>query len=376
MTDQPLKIVIVGAGLVGLSTADAMLARGCEVTILEARSGPVRGTSFSNSGMIHPSQARPWGVQGDLRSDHIDALTADIRDLATQSRVALTARMEALSLDAALLRAEGCFQMFESAMDRDAAIINYAKDGVAAKTHEDHPTIFDRPAVYFNEDRSADARTYGLALARAVQAAGGTLIYEAQPIFITKGECEGVPSISLGSHTFPADHIIIAAGAQTPDLLAPLGLSCPITPVRGWAADFSWPDNVARAEFPAVPVMDTASRSAFTPFADRFRLSGTWDEDSIEPLLRRWATIAPSLMRAVSAPLSVWSGLRPVCALGRPIISETPIKGLWVNSGHGHLGWTLCTASGSLMADMIVDGTDDDRFLYPGLKDDASDATA
>jgi D-amino-acid dehydrogenase len=72
-------------------------------------------------------------------------------------------------------------------------------------------------------------------------------------------------------------------------------------------------------------------------------------------------------MQALPRPDRVWSGDRPVSLLGRPIISESPIKGLWVNSGHGHMGWTLSMASGELIAQMIFDGQSAPAFSWPNI---------
>ncbi|MEP1230533.1 MAG: FAD-dependent oxidoreductase, partial [Litorimonas sp.] len=126
--------------------------------------------------------------------------------------------------------------------------------------------------------------------------------------------------------------------------------------------------NYARPDMalPNMPVMDAATRSALTVFEDHIRLSGTWNEPDEMALLTRWRDIAPHVMERLASPLFHWSAHRPVSRAGRPYISATSIPHIWINTGHGHLGWTLCAASAELMARMILDGDVDKRFFYSG----------
>lgn len=354
-----LDVVVIGAGLIGLSTADALAARGVSVTVIEARGAPVRGTSFSNSGMIHPSQFRPWGAKPSAADR--DAGLA-VRDLAHASLAPLRDAMTRLGLSEATARPIGCYQIFPDLDAARTAQSLLARDGVDANVVIDPDRTFSRPALYFPDDRSADAKQYGEALADDLAKRGVTFIYDAQDLRLRDGG-DGAVAVALAGHRFRADHVVAAAGAQTAELLAPLGLGARITPVRGWAVDFALPKG---RPLPPVPVMDSTSRSALTVFADRFRLSGTWGEDSAKPLLERWAAIMPDVVAQAGKPLSVWSGLRPVSDAGRPFIGPTPVKGLWINAGHGHLGWTLCAGSGALIADMILGGARDPRFAFAG----------
>ena len=108
--------------------------------------------------------------------------------------------------------------------------------------------------------------------------------------------------------------------------------------------------------------MDAESRSAMTVLGQTLRFSGTLGEASAQPLLKRWFHLAPDIMSVLSPAREVWSGLRPISPRGRPYISATSIPNLWVNTGHGHMGWTLCTGSGELMAEMILGEKEDTRF--------------
>ena len=346
-------ILILGAGLIGLSAADALLRRGARVTVLEQAADVMRGASFANSGMIHPSQACNWA--GPANDSSVDAA---VQSLALRSLELLGERMAALELDQMTARAPGCFQIFDTAADVALAATRLEARGITADICPASARTFHRPALFFAGDRSGDARLYGEALARDILARGGIIHTAAETPHILLN-ASGAPSVIAGDTCFTPDSLVVACGAQSVDILRPIGIDLPVKPVRGWAADFARPDG---ASIPEVPIMDAPSRSALTPFSDRVRLSGTWGEASVYPLLTRWTAIAPKLMALLGDPQSVWSGLRPVSAMGRPFIGPTSVPGLWVNAGHGHMGWTLCAGSGALLADMICDGYNDGRF--------------
>lgn len=354
MTAASPHIIIVGAGLIGLSCADSLLSDGATVTLLDARPGPVRGASFANSGMIHPSQSGGW-VRSGGEADLSDA----VHDFAMSSRDMLMSRMESLGLDTMRARSRGCYQIHDNMDAAMRAQADYERVGVRANPVTDPVATFGRPALYFPDDRSADARAYGMALSDAVQAAGATLITNAAEVRLDRigGERIGV---RLGTHRFHADHIVIACGAQSSALLKQLALSLAVEPNRGWAADFSVPETLA---LPNVPVMDAVSRSAFTPFRNRIRVSGTLGEDTAKPLLARWSEILPISLQSLGPPLQLWSGLRPMSKTGAPIIDRVA-DGLWVNTGHAHMGWTLCAASGRLLADLIAGRRAKTPFAY------------
>ena len=132
--------------------------------------------------------------------------------------------------------------------------------------------------------------------------------------------------------------------------------------MRGFSVNFDKPDMA----LPYAPLMDSKTHSAMTIFEDHLRLSGTLNEESARPLLQRWCELAPDIMRALKPAKEIWSGLRPMSKAGRPYIGRTSVPGLWVNTGHGHMGWTLCAGSGDLIARMIVDGATDERFAMAG----------
>lgn len=348
-----LNILVIGAGLIGLSTADALMMRGHEVTLVDARSGAARGTSYANSGMIHPSQAWPWFFDGEVA--HEKAAFKAVHDLALRSKILLQDKL----LDLGLYKdhpVAGCYKIYSDMTAARLAQKRYHESGVNSRAVMDIEASLGHSALYFEDDFWGNARDYALALEADLKARGAVFIYDAPNLRIRRGD-QGVTAQMKG-HIFHADHVIIAAGPQSPSVLGQLGLSLPLKAVRGFAVNFEKPDMA----LPFAPIMDSKTYSALTIFEDHLRLSGTINEDSARPLLQRWCELAPDIMRALKPAKEIWSGLRPMSKAGRPYIGRTSVPGLWVNTGHGHMGWTLSAGSGDLMARMILDGETDERF--------------
>ncbi len=352
------KILIIGAGLIGLSTADALQRRGADVTITDARSGPMRGTSYSNSGMLHPSQAKSWIPSGDISFDR--AATKLTLELARESQYSLLQNFQSLGLTETLSRQMGCYQIYEDSRAAQLAQKDYQSVGIKTDLMSDAVKTLGHLALYFPEDRSGDPLEYGRALSTRLKSNGALFIYSASDMRLRRGQ-NGVTA-QLRGHIFHCDHVIICAGPQSADILEQVGLKLTLTNARGFAVNFERP----AMELPQVPLMDTKTRSALTVLGDVLRLSGTIGEASAQPLLKRWYHLAPDIMSAVAPAREVWSGLRPLSPMGRPYISATSVPGLWLNTGHGHMGWTLCSGSGELMAEMVLDGREDNRFAYGG----------
>lgn len=356
MADSP-EIIIIGAGLIGLCTADALASRGASVTVVEARSGPCEGTSFSNSGMIHPSQAQSWASRR-MGVHDVDAARVSA-DLGARSRTLLLEQMDRLGLPK---RESGSLKLYPDLDAARAAQKDFNVIGIHTNIVIDPVNTFGLTACQFPNDSSGNSRKFGLALAADLAARGVSFIYDADDVDIRR--IDGAFDIRVSSRILKTDRLVLAAGINTAELLARMEIRMPLKPVSGAAADFAMPAETD--DLPSCPVMDSESRSALTVFDDFVRIGGGWELSEPASLLDRWADIAPGLMLRLGAPLSTWTGVRPVSPAGRPYISETSIPNLWVNAGHGHMGWTLCAGSGELLAQMILDGHKDRRFAFSG----------
>jgi len=347
------NILIVGAGLIGLSTADQLMARGANVTLVDARSGAAQGTSYSNSGMIHPSQARPWQFSGDKGQE--EAVFKAVHDLAEKSKHILEDKLTGFNLWTKH-DVSGCYKIYPNMAAARQAQGQYANDGVMSRVVMDVQATLGHTTLYFENDIWANAYGYCKALEADLHQRGATFIYDAPNLRLRRSE-DSVTA-GLDGHIFKSDHVIICAGPQSADVVSMLGMNLSIEKLRGFAVNFDRPDIA----LPPAPLMDSQTHSAMTIFDDHIRFSGTVGEDSARPLLKRWYELAPQIMASLKPANEIWSGLRPMSKAGRPYIGRTDMMNLWVNVGHGHMGWTLSAGSADLMARMIMDGETDERF--------------
>ena len=352
-------VAIIGAGLIGLSAADSLLNKGLSVFVSEIKSAPMTGASFCNSGMIHPSQSAPWAHLGLSAKARLSA-GADVFALARRSEELITARAKELNLPQKD-RAQGCLQIYPTHSAWEEASARSAALGIPYKRRPAGAMFGDKPALFFPQDRSGNAYDYGTALAADISARGGEIFtQQGASIWVEAGRVIG---LRLGDRDIRARHVVLAAGMQSKRLAARVGLALPIKRVCGWAVNYARP---AGLDIPDYPVMEAGHCSALSVFDNRLRLSGTLGEANADKLIDIWTALAPKLLaslgEAIAAP---WTGDRPVSETGKPFIGRSALPGLWVNTAHGHMGWTLCAGSGELLADMIVDGKSDTRFSVP-----------
>ena len=351
MKDAP-HIIIIGGGLIGLSTADALSLGGAKVTVIEARDRVMGGASFSNSGMVHLSQAHPWvsviGVNGLA-----DNAAQSVLALAQYSAPLIMTKSKAMGLSMNH-RAPGCLQIFPDVQSWTAAQDRYDGLGINYRRQPAGGVLGDKPALLFPDDTSGNAFDYGLALSKRLLKAGVAIMTgQGATLRLEKGRVIGV---SIGDTHIDADHVILAAGADSAAVAAQAKLHLPIKAVAGYALTFLKADNLG---LPDIPVMDFATRSCLTVFGNKVRLSGTVDQDSADCLLTIWDDLIPGLRDALGAPITPpWRGERPASLTGKPLIGRTGVPGLWVNTGHAHMGWTLCAGAGAVMADMILGGSE------------------
>ncbi|WP_026353218.1 FAD-dependent oxidoreductase [Solimonas variicoloris] len=403
------SVVVVGAGLMGLCTAAALHQRGYDVRVIER--GPDVGleTSFANGGMLTPSMSEPWnapGVQWQLlkwigRADAPMLLRPEalghyldwgVRFLASSTRVRYQAAIRANFLLSAYsmqtmrkLRAAldlhycdartGTLKIFRDQASLDASM----KRGEALKDlgllclHLTTDQILKRVpllatksativgGIYYPEDEVGDAHLFCQALRSALMKRGvaiecGTTVTG----FRTQGG--GVVAVEIEGGEIAARCVVVAASAWSPALLKPLGIKLPVRPVKGYSLSVRLSDP---ALLPPLPIIDDDLHAAATPLGGMLRLAGTaefcgWnariDPARIETLWRFLKSCSPELFDAAHPDdARSWCGFRPMAADGRPYIGETQIRGLYVNTGHGHLGWTQAAGSGALMA-AIIDG--------------------
>ncbi len=404
-------IIVIGAGLAGIAAAWSLRKKGFNVSVIEANDGPALETSFANAGALTPSEPEPWnepGVQWQLLSSLFDphaAMKLRLRPLpgligwglrflrnSTRSRYHAAGEAnfilsrysleqtrsvgDALGLEFDNLQ-RGTLKVFQSESRLDAAAAaaeRLAPLGLAYERLDRAAAVALEPqlaatadrlvgAIHYPMDESGDARAYATALVEAAKAEGVEFEW-ALPVTGLIDRAGKIVGVFTETEEIFADAVILATGHAAWTLMKPHGLHLPVRPVKGYSLTLDMSGLNAR---PGIPVVDDFMHAIVTPMGDRLRVAGTAEIagenldlteariDNLKQLLSGlYPELAPELLNGEVKP---WTGLRPMSADGRPFIGETRAKGLWLSTGHGHLGWTQAMGSAALLADLIAGDT-------------------
>ncbi|HTZ69118.1 MAG TPA: D-amino acid dehydrogenase, partial [Acetobacteraceae bacterium] len=206
-------------------------------------------------------------------------------------------------------------------------------------------------------DETGDARLFTERLAALAEAAGVRFCMNTVVQWL-RTDGDNIQAVETDQGDVTADAYVVALGSYSPALLRPVGVRLHVYPVKGYSITVPVGD-AARA--PVSTVMDETFKVAITRLGDRIRVGGTAELGGWSTRLRevRRGTLVHSLTdlfpgAAETARASFWAGLRPMTPDGPPVIGQTRLKNLWLNTGHGTLGWTMACGSGALLADLIV----------------------
>lgn len=399
-----MKVVVLGAGVVGVASAWFLARAGHEVVVIDRQLGAGLETSFANGGQISVSHAEPWAnphvlpkalkwlgredapllfrlrwdpalFRWALRflAECTPARTrANIRDIVamalySRQQLALLRQETGIQYDQ-LTRGILHFYTDENefvAASQAATLMREFGCNRRSLTADEcvaiEPSLTAaRPLLvggdYEAADESGDAHIFTRELAALAAAKGVSFRYG---LTVDRIETEGgeVRAVIAGGERIMADAYLLACGSWSSTLLAPLGIRLPIYPAKGYSATLSLSDaSVA----PTVSLTDDGHKIVFSRLGQRLRIAGTAEFNgyNIElnavrsaALMRRAAQLFPEL-QAVGEP-EFWCGLRPATPSNVPLIGRTRIPNLWVNSGHGTLGWTMACGSGATIADLI-----------------------
>ncbi|MGH8249856.1 MAG: D-amino acid dehydrogenase [Steroidobacteraceae bacterium] len=403
-----MKVLIIGSGVIGVCTAYCLANAGHSVTVVERHAEPGMGASFANGGLLTPSMADPWNAPGTfgnllrwigrrdapmlLRPRALPHLLGwGIRFIRNSSpaRFAenLRCNLRLAQYSLAVLReiqgnipmsfdqtSVGSLMIFRSREGFEAAVRRNQELrslGLCAEPVSDRGRLIDlEPAlksigsqlaggIYYPDDRSGDARLFSLALARHAQQLGVRFLFDTDVIGISATR-NRVTSIGTASEELVADAYIIAAGAYSTPLLRSIGINVPLAPAKGYSI------TITRSEQhtpPQMPVIDHDLHAAVTPMGRSLRIAGTAEFDGLRADIRptRVQTLVGLFQRLYPhhpiprdrCALNEWMGFRPMSADGVPIIGHTPIENLYLNTGHGHLGWTMAAGSGRVVSDLV-----------------------
>jgi D-amino-acid dehydrogenase len=416
-----MRVIVLGAGVIGITSAWYLSRRGFDVTVVERAEGPALETSFANGGQISVSHAEPWANPGApwkvlkwllredapllfrLRSDPVQwrwclqflrectpARTAanirNIFNLSLYSRQALQ-QLRAETGIAYRHLETGILHFYTDAREYAAELPQaelLRQLGVDRQPVTPDEIVAIEPALagmadqlvggtYTASDESGDAHIFTQQLTYRCAAAGVTLHYDTSVLGIERhgDQVTGIRVRSpQGEQRLQADAYVVALGSYTPQLLAPLGMRVPIYPAKGYSATFPVLDS-SRA--PQVSVTDDARKMVFTRLGNELRVAGTaeltgynLDLNTIrcEALTQRTAELFPGAVALER--VRYWTGLRPATPSNVPIIGRSPLRNLYINSGHGTLGWTMACGSGLALADLVSGQPPEVAFAFIG----------
>ena len=225
-------------------------------------------------------------------------------------------------------------------------------------------------AIHYPGDESGDAHLFCRALADQAAASGAVFHYGVE-IQGFERDGERVSAITTTRGGYTADAYVLAAGSYSPVIAGRIGLSLPIRPVKGYSLTF---DLDGWDKGPRMPLVDESAHTAVTPLGKRLRVAGTAEFNGyntelppgrIANMTRILRQTCPGFVPHMDTASAVpWTGLRPYTCDGVPLLGPTPLTNLYLNTGHGHLGWSMAMGSGKLVADFIS-GNNTDIELAP-----------
>ncbi|EGD57988.1 D-amino acid dehydrogenase small subunit [Novosphingobium nitrogenifigens DSM 19370] len=400
-----MKIAILGSGVIGVTSAWYLAQAGHEVVVIDRQPGPALETSFGNAGEISPGYASPWAAPGIpmkalrwMMMKHAPLILRPQPDMAmlrwliamlgncnehayavNKSRMV---RLAEYSRDCLMAlrqktgiqydqRMQGTLQLFREAKQVDGVAKDIAvlqADGVPFEVLDAAGCIAAEPGLAASSvpiagglrlpnDETGDCFKFTNALAELAAAQGVEFRNETvvTRIAVDRGS---IAHIETSTGRVTADAYIVAMGSYSPHLLAPLGIDLPIYPVKGYSLTVPIVDE-SRA--PVSTLLDESFKVAITRLGDRIRIGGMAEISGFSkdlPLARR-ATLehsAGSLFPGAGdlGAATFWSGLRPMTPDSTPIIGRTKLPNLFLNTGHGTLGWTMACGSGQVIADIIT----------------------
>jgi D-amino-acid dehydrogenase len=399
-----VKILVLGSGVIGVTSAYYLAQAGHEVTVIDRQPKPGLETSFANAGEVSPGYSSPWAGPGVpvkavkwLLMKHgplvirpkLDPvmwiwLLKMLRNC-TSARYAVNKgrmipiaeysrdRLRALRGKTGIHydeRARGTLQLFRHhyQLDHTADDVAVLKQyGVPFEMLDREGCIAAEPALAavkdkiagglrLPQDETGDCHIFTQALAVEAEKLGVRFAFNVGIAGLT-ADATRVTGVAASNGVLQADAYVVALGSWSSRLVRPLGISLPVYPVKGYSITVPIVDPDGA---PVSTVMDESYKVAITRLGDRIRVGGTAEvsgySDKLYPARR--ATLDHSLTDLFPrggdlARATFWSGLRPMTPDGPPVIGATRYANLHLNTGHGTLGWTMACGSGKVLADLL-----------------------
>jgi D-amino-acid dehydrogenase len=417
-----MKVLVLGAGVIGTTAAWFLAESGHDVTVVERNSAAAMETSFANGGQISVSHVEPWANpeapfkilrwlgQADaplLFRPRLDAqqwrwgLQFLVECLPSRTRRNMLQILAISKYSGETLRSlraatglhyddlqRGILQIYTDRKGFDGAVSAaklVGQYGVAREVKTAAECVAIEPSLrlrrdwiaggtFTASDETGDAKKFTQSLAALAAQRGVRFRYgvTVESLPVAGGVVSGVHVVDeeRGKEVLAADAYVICLSSYTPRLLAPIGVSALVYPAKGYSATLRIVDPAAA---PTVSITDDAKKIVFTRLGDRLRVAGTAELSGygleLNPV--RCAALTRRAHEWFGDAVDIehpeyWAGLRPATPSNVPIIGRTRYPNLYLNTGHGTLGWTMGCGSGKAIADLVSGRRPDVDFAFLG----------
>jgi D-amino-acid dehydrogenase len=396
-----MRVVILGSGVIGVTSAYYLAKAGHDVTVLDRQPGPALETSFANAGQISPGYASPWAAPGIplkamkwmLQRHAPLSITPDgtlfqlqwmwqMLQNCTADRYAINkermVRLAEYSRDCfKALRAstgieyegrqQGTTQLFRTQEQMDAAAKDISvleETGVPYELLSREQLVGAEPGLARNKlvgglrlpnDETGDCQLFTTRLTAMAEQLGVKFRYGVDITgLLTEGDA--IKGVKCGEELVTAESYVVAMGSYSTALLKDL-VAIPVYPMKGYSITVP---IVNASAAPVSTILDETYKIAVTRFDDRIRVGGMAEiagfNTDLNPRRRETLEMVVNDLfpgAGNTAAASFWTGLRPMTPDGTPIVGRTGLRNLYLNTGHGTLGWTMSCGSAQLLSDLI-----------------------
>ncbi|UVM23467.1 D-amino acid dehydrogenase [Pseudomonas wadenswilerensis] len=393
------RVTVIGGGVIGLATAYALVREGFAVDLIEARDNLAGGTSFANGGQLSyryvapladagvPLQALGWLLRSEsplklrprldlaqwrwmgafmaaCRSSVNRANAAHLLRLALHSQSTLAQWREEDGLDGFAWRRNGKLVTFRNRASFEHARLHLLDPHGqqvldAQEISALEPALTHAPfigGVFTADEEVADCHRFCLALVERLQASGQCRLMLGQAVTRIHHSGGVVQALELGEQVLPVERLVLCAGHRSASLGLP-GLHLPIYPLKGYSLTAS---IQAGHRAPEVSITDYDRKIVYARLENQLRIAAMvdivgFDESLDPPRLASMRQLAEATLPGAAdyQHAREWAGMRPATPRGVPLLGATAYRNLWLNLGHGALGFTLACASGRLLAELI-----------------------
>ncbi|MDA3878061.1 MAG: D-amino acid dehydrogenase [Halothiobacillus sp.] len=400
-----MRVVVLGSGVVGITSAYYLARAGFEVTVVDRQPSAAMETSFANAGQVSPGYSAPWAAPGiplkaakwlfqrhaplSIRPDgsvwQLQWMSKMLRNCTTERYAINKSRMVRLAEHSRNClrelrneigityeqRAQGTLQLFRTQKQLDAAgkdIVVLEECGVPYELLDRAGCVRVEPALGLVSDKvvgglrlpgdeTGDCQMFTTSLEQEARKLGVEFRYNVSvDRFITTNN--RIVGVACGGERIEGDQFVVALGSYSRQLLKALDIDIPVYPVKGYSLTVPITNSAAA---PVSTIMDETYKVAITRFDGRIRLGGmaelTGFDLSLNPRRRETLEMVAGDLFPQGGNVqegTLWTGLRPMTPDGTPIIGATGYDNLWLNTGHGTLGWTMSCGSAQVLADLLV----------------------